>query len=266
MTQSIQEMVMSGSLGEERRGRQAGEGTWGGNVGDGAHGGNASRGPDRESVTIRAPITRRDGPCRQRNAERPKTARRRLKSGSPPSTFLESRHSTDDADGVIPPPYAVSTVPRMPLDTTSRLLTPFLDRLSDEELDAIPYGVVQLNASGLVLSYNRAEADNAGSIPRPIGRNFFLEVYSSANVPELWNRFRQAVMDRRFDETFQYTFSCGPVPRPVLVRMYYSVRTKSVWLFVAKPDGSPLDRVVPTTDFIVPTPLHGVDLRTPRVA
>jgi photoactive yellow protein len=155
----------------------------------------------------------------------------------------------------------------MPLDTTSRLLTPFLDRLSDEELDVIPYGVVQLNASGLVLSYNKAEADNTGSISRPIGRNFFLEVYSSANVPELWNRFRQAVIDRRVDDTFQYTFSCGPVPRRVQLRMYYSVRTKSVWLFVAKPDGTPLDRVAPTDDdWIVPPPRHGVDLRTPRVA
>lgn len=154
----------------------------------------------------------------------------------------------------------------MPLDTTSRLLTPFLDRLSDEELDVIPYGVVQLDANGVVLSCNRAEADSAGGIPRPIGRNFFLDVCPSARVPELWTRFRQAVMDRRFDDTFHTTFSCGPVPRRVQLRMYYSVRTKSVWLFVAKPDGGPLDRVVPTNDFIAPTPLHGVDLRTPRVA
>lgn len=168
---------------------------------------------------------------------------------------------------VTPQRFVVLTAFPMPLDTTSRMLAPFLDRLSDEELDAIPYGVVQLNADGFVLSYNRAEADNAGGIPRPIGRNFFLDVCPSANVPELWGRFRQAVAERRLDDTFQYTFSCGPVPRRVQVRMYYSVRTRSVWLFVAKPDGTPLDRVVVgTRASIVPTPLHGVDLRTPRVA
>lgn len=155
----------------------------------------------------------------------------------------------------------------MPLDTTSRLLAPFLDRLSDEELDAIPYGVVQLNAGGIVLSYNRAQASNLGDVTRPIGRNFFLEVCPSVNVPELWNRFRQAVTDEHFDDTFHYTFACGPAPRRVQLRMYYSGRTKSVWLFVAKPDGTPLDRVVLNDEaWIVPTPRHGVDLRTPRVA
>ncbi len=155
----------------------------------------------------------------------------------------------------------------MPLDTTSRMLAPFLDRLSDEELDAIPYGVIQLNADGVVLSYNRAEAANVGGIPRPIGRNFFRDVCPSADATELWGRFRQAVADRRLDDTFPYTFSCGPVPRQVQVRMYYSARTRSVWLFVAKPDGTPLERIVmDTRGCIVPTPLYGVDLRTPRVA
>lgn len=147
------------------------------------------------------------------------------------------------------------------------MLAPFLDRLTDEELDSIPYGVIQLDANGIVRSYNRAEAENVGGIPRPLGRNFFLDVCPSANVPELWGRFRQAVADEQIDETFHYTFSCGPLPRRVQLRMYYSVRTRSVWMFVAKPDGSPLDRLpVERTPMIRPTPSHGIDLRTPRVA
>ena len=164
-------------------------------------------------------------------------------------------------------PECVSAAVPMPLDTTTRMLAPFLDRLTDEELDSIPYGVVQLDTEGVVRSYNRAEAENVGGIPRPLGRRFFSEVCPSANVPELWGRFRQAVIDHRLDETFQFTFSCGPLPRRVQVRMYYSVRTRSVWLFVAKPDGSPLDRVgVAQPRLIRPTPSHGIDLRTPRVA
>lgn len=154
----------------------------------------------------------------------------------------------------------------MPLDTTTRLLAPFLDNLTEEELDAIPYGIIQLDAGGFVRSYNRAEAANVGGIPRPIGRHFFREVCPSSNGPELVDRFRRAISDRRLDETFAYTFSCGPLPRRVLVRMYYSVRTGSVWLFVAKPDGSPLDRVVLREPMIRPTPSHGIDLCSPRVA
>jgi photoactive yellow protein len=155
----------------------------------------------------------------------------------------------------------------MPLDTTTRMLAPFLDRLSPEELDAIPYGVIQLDGAGIVRSYNRVEAANAGGIPRPIGRHFFRDVCPSANGPELVDRFAQGIEDHKLDDTFQYTFSCTPTPRRVQLRMYYSVRTRSVWLFIAKPDGSPLDRPVETgARMIRPTPSHGIDLRTPRVA
>ena len=154
----------------------------------------------------------------------------------------------------------------MPLDTTTRLLAPFLDRLTDEELDALPYGVIRLDHHGVVRAFNRAESASAGGIPRPIGRDFFADVCPSAEVPELWSRFQQATADQAFDETFLYSFSCGPTPRGVLLRMYYSARTHSVWLFVAKPDGSPLERLVRREPLIRPTPSHGIDLRAPRVA
>lgn len=155
----------------------------------------------------------------------------------------------------------------MPLDTTTRMLAPFLDRLTAEELDAIPYGVIQLDDAGIVRSYNRTEAENVGGPARPVGRDFFRDVCPSANVPEVRGRFCQAVDEHRLDETFQHTFSCGPLPRRVQMRMYYSVRTRSVWMFVAKPDGSPLDRIgVREPVLIRPTPSHGIDLRRPRVA
>lgn len=155
----------------------------------------------------------------------------------------------------------------MPLDTTTRMLAPFLDRLTDEELDAIPYGIIRLDQAGYVQAYNSAEAQNAGVLHRPIGRHYFLDVCPSANAPEFHDRFAAGVAHEQLDDTFAWTFSCGDLPRRVLVRLYYSVRTRSVWVFVARPDGSPLTRaaggeVAP----IRPTPSHGVDLCTPRVA
>lgn len=127
----------------------------------------------------------------------------------------------------------------MPLDTTSRMLVPFLDRLTVEELNAIPYGVVQLDLDGRVLSYNRAEAENVALIPRPLGQHYFLEVAPSANVPEFYGRFLAGVAEQRLDDTFTFTFSCALMPRRVMVRQYFSMRTASVWLFVGQPDGSP---------------------------
>jgi two-component system, chemotaxis family, sensor kinase Cph1 len=129
----------------------------------------------------------------------------------------------------------------MPLATTTRMLVPFLDRLTGEELDAIPFGIAQLDAMGTVRAFNRAEADNCSFSVRPIGLNYFLDVHPSANAPEFYGRFLGAVEEQRLDETFPFTFICAHLPRRVLVRMYYSVRTSSVWVFTAKPDGSALD-------------------------
>ncbi len=126
----------------------------------------------------------------------------------------------------------------MSIDTTSRILAPFLDRFTAEELDAIPYGVVQLDLDGRVLTYNRAEAENADVMPRPLGQHFFFEVAPSANVPEFYGRFLEGVSAQHLDDTFRFTFSCALMPRRVMLRQYFSRRTGSVWLFIGRPDGS----------------------------
>ncbi|WP_411281591.1 hypothetical protein [Gemmatimonas sp.] len=156
----------------------------------------------------------------------------------------------------------------MPLDTTSRLLAPFLDHLTVEELDAVPYGVVQLDLDGRVLSYNTAEAENVGAMPRPLGRHFFFEVAPSANVPEFYGRFLEGVAAQRLDDTFNFTFSCALMPRRVMVRQYYSMRTGSVWLFVGQPDGSAFTRHTASHGLsaVRETPAYGVEQVASRVA
>lgn len=155
----------------------------------------------------------------------------------------------------------------MPLDTTSRLLTPFLGQLTEEELDAVPYGIVELDHQGIVRSYNRAEAENVGVHARPVGRSYFTDVYPSANAAEFHSLFLQGVADGRTESTFIFTFTCGSLPRRVCMRMYYCVRTRSTWLFTARPDGLPLGLTPGKTPAALrPTPTHGIDLRTPRVA
>jgi hypothetical protein len=70
----------------------------------------------------------------------------------------------------------------------------------------------------------------------------------------------------RLDVTFGFTFTCDVMPRRVQVRAYYAGRTNCVWLFFAKPDGSPFDLGPAQTSSIRPTPSHGIDLRSARVA
>jgi photoactive yellow protein len=120
------------------------------------------------------------------------------------------------------------------------MLAPFLDRLSDEELDAVPYGIIQLDAEGHILSYNKAEADGTNfTSPRPIGRDYFGDVAPSAFVAEIFGRYVEAYSSHHLDEMFRFTFIDGMMPRTVLVRMYYSARTGTIWIFTANPDGSP---------------------------
>ena len=129
----------------------------------------------------------------------------------------------------------------MSLDTSTRMLVPFLNSLTAEELDAVPYGIIQLDAEGRVLSYNKAEADDAGfAAERPIGRDYFTEVAPSAFVAEIFGRYVEAYSSRYLDETFRFTFIDSMMPRTVMVRMYFSTRTDTIWLFTANPDGSSL--------------------------
>lgn len=121
------------------------------------------------------------------------------------------------------------------------MLAPFLDQLSDEELDVVPYGIIQLNAEGIVLSINRIEAEGLGwPHERPVGRDYFSELAPSAFVAEVFGRYVDAFSAHHLDETFRFTFSHGTLPRTVMMRMYYSVRTGTMWIFTANPDGSPL--------------------------
>lgn len=133
----------------------------------------------------------------------------------------------------------------MSLETTTRMLAPFLDGYCPEELDRIPYGIVKLDTTGTVRACNEAELRNAGHMASPVGRHYFHDVAPSAAVPEFYGRFVLALAQEQFDETFPFTFACGMLPRRVQVRMYYSARCGSVWIFTARPDGGAL---VPDAD------------------
>ena len=137
----------------------------------------------------------------------------------------------------------------MSLETTTRMLAPFLDRLSDEELDAIPYGVVQLNSEGRVLSFNRSESNELGwSNGRPLGLDFFDEVAPSAFVADVYGRFVNAFTTHHLDEIFRFTYGHLDMPRTVQMRMYFSPRTSTLWIFTANPDGSALGANAPYCD------------------
>ena len=106
------------------------------------------------------------------------------------------------------------------------------DALSPDELDALPYGMIQLDAAGVILRYNAAESTLSGmAAAECVGRRFFTEVAPCTHVAEFYGRFAEGVRAERLDATFNFEFAFRP-PREVQVRLFYSRATRSVWVRV----------------------------------
>lgn len=106
------------------------------------------------------------------------------------------------------------------------------DALGAAELDALPYGMIQLDPEGTVLRYSAAEARLSGlSAGETVGRNFFRDVAPCTQVAEFFGRFQDGVRARQLDAVFNFRFAFRP-PKDVRVHLFYSRATRSVWVKV----------------------------------
>jgi photoactive yellow protein len=84
-----------------------------------------------------------------------------------------------------------------------------LRSLPEEELDALPYGLVILDAEGNVLRYNDTESSMVGLPPEKVeGRNFFRDIAPCTRVRQFEGRFREFARTARSYsvETFDFVF------------------------------------------------------------
>jgi photoactive yellow protein len=127
----------------------------------------------------------------------------------------------------------VSDQPLLPPPPTA-LSADDLDAMTPEELDELPYGMIQLDAAGRILKYNAVESRLA-SLPREraIGRAFFTEIAPCTKVQAFYGRFREGVVRESLDATFRFHFAFKQRPRDVAVRLFYSRRTKTVWVIIS---------------------------------
>jgi photoactive yellow protein len=112
-----------------------------------------------------------------------------------------------------------------------------LDTLDAAELNALPVGVIQLDATGTILVYNDTEADLARrSAAEVVGRNFFTEVATCTRVQEFQGRFEEGVKRRELDVTFRYRFRFSDErAKDVKITMSYRPDTETVWMLVERP-------------------------------
>lgn len=85
--------------------------------------------------------------------------------------------------------------------------------LSQEQLDALPMGVIELDGEAIVRRYNIAEARAAGLDPRKVvGRHFFSEVAPCTSVQEFRGRCEEMMRSRlpeRDELDFLFRFRTG---------------------------------------------------------
>jgi photoactive yellow protein len=108
------------------------------------------------------------------------------------------------------------------------------DEMTPAELDTLPYGMIQLDATGRILKYNAVESRLA-SLPQAqaLGKQFFTEIAPCTKVQAFYGRFREGVIRESLDATFQFHFAFKQHPRDVTVRLFYSRRTRSVWVMIS---------------------------------
>jgi photoactive yellow protein len=117
------------------------------------------------------------------------------------------------------------------------------DDMTPAELDGLPYGMIQLDAAGRILRFNAVESRLA-ALPQDqqIGKHFFAEVAPCTKVQAFYGRFKEGVVTESLDATFRFHFAFKQDPRDVTVRLFYSRRTRSVWVMVSDVDGRPVVR------------------------
>jgi photoactive yellow protein len=108
-----------------------------------------------------------------------------------------------------------------------------IDGLTSEQLDALPCGIIQLDCQGYILQYNDYESNLAHRQKENVlGKNFFKEVAPCTDVQEFYGRFCEGVAQRHLDVQFDYHFPFTPIPRQVIITLFYSQVTSTVWVFV----------------------------------
>lgn len=110
-----------------------------------------------------------------------------------------------------------------------------LPSMTREQIDALDFGVVQVDETGVIKLYNRYEAELAGLTPQAVeGKNFFTQVAPCTNNDIFYGTFRKGLEERDLNVMFLYTFTYKIAPTNVKVHLYRDAASGSNWILVKK--------------------------------
>jgi photoactive yellow protein len=111
------------------------------------------------------------------------------------------------------------------------------DVLTEDELDSLPVGMIQLDRDGIVLKFNQTESSLARvEKDEALGKSFFDEVAPCTKVQEFHGKFVEGVQNRNLHTVFPYQFRFRDGrQKNVVISMFYSASTDTVWVLVQRP-------------------------------
>ncbi len=110
-----------------------------------------------------------------------------------------------------------------------------LASMTPQEIDELPFGVIQIDRQGQILLYNATEGVITGRDPQAmIGRDFFNEVAPCGRTEAFYGRFREGVERGELNEIFDYTFDYRMAPTKVRVHIKRALSGDSYWIFVKR--------------------------------
>lgn len=109
----------------------------------------------------------------------------------------------------------------------------WLDRAEPVDLNALPFGVIGLSASGIVEIYNATEAGYARLTPESVlGQPFFLSVAQCMNNFMVAQRYED---EPELDAVIDYVLTFRMRPTPVRLRLIRRTDCTRRFLLIARP-------------------------------
>jgi len=107
-----------------------------------------------------------------------------------------------------------------------------LETFGGDDFDRLPFGVIELDEDGIVLSYNKAEAELSGlDAKRVVGRDFFNSVAPCANVNAFAGKYRELIsanVTARIQLDFVFVFEDGEIIVDIVILFNKLTRTSLI--------------------------------------
>ncbi len=125
-------------------------------------------------------------------------------------------------------PRWVGDVRQLSTDDLSRI-----GQLSKDELDALPFGAIQLDREARIVAYNAFESWSSGHAANEVIGKRFYDLAPCVLVKEFVSTVDAGLSARKLDEVLRFIFPFHGAACLVSVRLYVEDGDERLWLFVS---------------------------------